>query len=189
MISPITQSVLRLVLIASMILCCVCGCRKEQLDQEVWAERGRTALKPFKQQLMGALIEGLQDGPIGAIDVCRVEAPRIADEVSTPGVRMGRTSHRLRNEANAPRKWTRPLMDGYIKALGKSSPQAVRLADGGVGYVEPILVKTPCLACHGNGLDPALAARIDANYPKDKARGFHEGDFRGLFWVEFDEVQ
>ena len=186
---PISRTVLRLVLITSMLLCCVYGCSKERLDEEAWVARGQAALKPFKQQLMGALIEGLQDGPIGAIDVCRVEAPRIAREVSTPGVRMGRTSHRLRNEANAPGKWMQPLLEGYVNAPGRSGPQVVRLGAGGVGYVEPILVKSPCLACHGSDLDPALAVRIDANYPEDKARGFREGDFRGLFWVEFDKVK
>ena len=38
-----------------------------------------------------------------------------------------------------------------------------------------------CLACHGETLDPAVAEKIAALYPNDKATGYHEGDIRGAF--------
>jgi hypothetical protein len=56
-----------------------------------------------------------------------------------------------------------------------------------VGYVEPIFVKPMCLPCHGSDIPDGVAARLDEHYPTDEARGFAEGDFRGLFWVEFRE--
>jgi hypothetical protein len=34
-------------------------------------------------------------------------------------------------------------------------------------------------------LNPDIAAKIDELYPDDEATGFSEGDFRGVFWVEF----
>jgi hypothetical protein len=80
-------------------------------------------------------------------------------------------------------------LDGYSRTPGKTEPEIVQLEDGGVGYVEPIYVKRICLACHGSALSPSVASRIDEHYPQDEARGFKEGDFRGLFWVEFRELE
>lgn len=173
------------ILLACLIVSCFFGCGKDKFDREFWIERGQTALKPFKQELMSALADGLQDGPEAAIDVCQRVAPEIADEINSPEVRVGRTSHKLRNEHNSPKAWMQPLLNGYLLSPGKSNPEAVRLADGRIGYVEPIYVKSMCLACHGSNLSPTIAARIDELYPNDRARDFQEGDFRGLFWVEF----
>ncbi len=136
---------------------------------------------------MGALTEALQDGPEEAIEVCAVVAPEIAAEISSAEVKVGRTSHKLRNPENAPANWMEPLLTRYAAAPGEIGPDVVRLENGGVGYVEPIYVKTPCLACHGSELSPAVSSRIAEHYPHDDARGFAEGDFRGLFWVEFRE--
>jgi hypothetical protein len=134
---------------------------------------------------MGALAEGLEKGPATAIEVCQVLAPEIAADLGSAAVEIGRTSHKLRNRANAPREWVRPLLDRYERARGEPEPEIVRLEDGKIGYVEPIFVKPMCLTCHGGDLSPDVAARIDTLYPDDRARGFKEGDFRGLFWIEF----
>jgi len=165
------------------------GCAGEEFDRAVWIDRGRDVLSPFKMRLMGALREGLEDGPEAAIDVCQLVAPEIADEVSSAGVKLGRTSHKLRNERNAPREWMQPLLDGYVATPGNAEPEVVLLEDGAVGYVEPIYVKRMCLGCHGSALSAGVASRIDEHYPRDQARNFEEGDFRGLFWVEFREVE
>ena len=165
------------------------GFGAEEFDRAPWIERGDKALSPFKKGLMGALIEGLEDGPEAAIEVCQIVAPEIAEEVSSAGVELGRTSHKLRNKRNAPRDWIQPLLDGYVATPGKTEPEVVQLEGGGAGYVEPIFVKRICLACHGSSLSPDVASCIDEHYPRDRARGFEEGDFRGLFWVEFRDVE
>ncbi len=183
------RHVIFLLSIIGLIVCGSSGCRDESIDREAWITRGEATLKPFKQKLMGALMEGLKDGPEGAIDVCRVLAPEIAEEVSSPEIQVGRTSHRLRNERNAPREWIRPLLDEYVVNPDKLDPEVVRIDEDRVGYVEPIHVKTMCLGCHGSDLSPSIAARIDENYPGDQARGFEDGDFRGLFWVEFSGIE
>ena len=38
-----------------------------------------------------------------------------------------------------------------------------------------------CLLCHGETIDPDIAAAIDKAYPEDQARGFSLGDIRGAF--------
>ena len=161
------------------------ACGQGEPDREIWVERGARELGPFKRELMGALQDALVDGPENAIDVCRHVAPDIADELRTDSVTLGRTSHRLRNPDNAPRDWVRPLLDEYVSTPGRTEAEVVRLEDGGVGYVEPIFMKSMCLPCHGSDVPPGVASLLDESYPGDQARGFEEGDFRGLFWVEF----
>ena len=149
------------------------------------AERGAELLGPFKSDLMQALSSGMQEGPAAAIRVCSEVAPGIADSLSVDGVRMGRSSHKLRNPDNVSPDWLEPLIAAYAAGSSELQPQAVPLADGRTGYAEPIIVQPLCLTCHGTELDPGIAAQIAENYPADQATGFSEGDFRGVFWVEF----
>lgn len=158
----------------------------ESLDREAWLDKGAETLTPLKQGLMGALTEALQDGPVAAIEVCSVKAPGIAESLSGDGVAVGRTSHKLRNPENAPRAWVQPLLEAYVANPENPAPEVVSLEDGAVGYVEPIFVNAMCLTCHGETLAPTVASALDARYPNDEARGFGVGDFRGLFWIEFD---
>jgi rhodanese-related sulfurtransferase len=147
-------------------------------------------LKPFKQRLMAALKAGLAEGPEPAIDACRLEAPRIADSLASDILRVGRTSHRLRNPANAPEPWMEPLLAELRAAEPGAIPHRVAsIGDGRIGYVEPIYVQPPCLTCHGSDLGPSIRSRLREAYPSDQATGFAVGDFRGLFWVELSETK
>ncbi len=149
------------------------------------AARGSELLKPFKQNLQQALKAGLAQGPDNAIDVCKDEAPAIAARLSTDGVVVGRSSHKLRNPANEPPAWVTPVLARYLEEHPNLAPAVVPLPDDRVGYVEPIVLQPLCLACHGDVLAPDIAARIEAAYPDDAATGFEAGDLRGVFWVEF----
>ncbi len=148
-------------------------------------EQGAAMLLPFKQQLMGALKAGLEQGPDAAIDICRIEAPMIASNLSMGGVAMGRTSHRLRNPDNAGPEWATAVLEQYLEAGAELAPQTVALDDGQTGYVEPIVTQPMCLACHGAELSPAVQAALDTHYPRDQATGFKVGDLRGIFWVSY----
>lgn len=158
-------------------------------DEDRLKELGAAALKPFKQQLMSALIKGLKEGPESAIQVCSEQAPKIAAETGTDSITIGRTSHRLRNPANAPEPWMEPLLEQYAGDPGLTASTLVELADGSHGYVEPIIVRPACLKCHGETLARGVEAKIGALYPDDSARGFKEGDFRGLFWVKITPAE
>ncbi len=139
------------------------------------AAEGAALLAPFKANLKAELVEAMQAGPIEAIAVCNTAAPAIAESLSVDGVRMGRSSHKLRNPANVAPEWL-DLSD---------LPVVVELENGRHGYAEPIVMQTLCLVCHGETLQPEIAARIAELYPDDRATGFKEGDLRGAFWVEF----
>ena len=149
------------------------------------AARGAELLAPFKADLKSALVQGMVSGPAEAVAVCREQAPQIAAALSVDGVSMGRSSHRLRNPANAPQDWLAPIITGFADGTRVLAPQLVDIGDGRTGYAEPIVVQPLCLTCHGTDLEPQLAARIAELYPDDAATGFAAGDFRGVFWVEY----
>ena len=146
--------------------------------------RGAELLMPFKMNLKSALVEGMQAGPVEAINVCSIEAPSISAALSVDGIVMGRSSHKLRNPDNAPPRWLAGHLDRF--AAGKQQgPLVLELEDGRYGYAEPIATQGMCLLCHGENLAPEIATRISEAYPEDMATGFREGDIRGVFWVEF----
>jgi len=148
-------------------------------------QRAQAALEPFKAELQTALRESLRAaGPEGAIAVCRDKAPEIAAALGKDGIRIGRTSHRLRNPKNVSPRWVEPLIVEFLEKGNDRTFRAVRLPDGGIGYVEPIYVQPMCLACHGKEISPGVSEKLDAAYPHDNGRGFDAGDFRGVYWVK-----
>ena len=98
---------------------------------------------------------------------------------------MGRSSHKLRNPANVPPGWLVPVLDAYADGSEELAPRVLSIGGDRVGYAEPITVQPMCLACHGEMLQPGIAESLEDLYPDDRATGFQEGDFRGVFWVEF----
>lgn len=146
--------------------------------------RGGQLLKPFKQQLMEALRQGLKEGPAEAVDTCHLEAPGIPDKAAPEDVELGRTSHKLRNPDNAPTDWQREMVRYYLEHEDRSA-QTRRLDDDRVAYAEPIEMKPMCVTCHGprKQIPEPVRAKLDAEYPDDEATGFKAGDFRGIFWV------
>ncbi len=133
--------------------------------QEAELARGAELLMPFKKDLQQALKGGLAEGPASAIQVCRVKAPGIADALSVDGVRMGRSSHKLRNPDNTAPDWVTPIMQAYLEDASSREPRAVELDDNRWGYVEPIMTQPLCLTCHGSELAPEVAAQIARTLP------------------------
>ena len=133
--------------------------------------------------LSGRLMEVLQaDGPIAAISVCSREASTIAASVGKEhGVEIGRTSFKLRNPANAPRDWVKPLVEERVETT-----QSVLLENGNLGVLYPIHLNVKCLMCHGGPDDilDQVKTELAELYPNDAATGFKQGDLRGWFWVE-----
>ena len=169
-----------------LALCAVAACDRSKLDEAKYEELGAAAVLPFKKSMKAALVAGLQDGPVNAISVCRVEAPALAEKASTPSATVGRTSRKLRNPANAPKPWMEPLLDRYASDPNAREPAVVAIDDGTVGYVEAIYLQPLCVTCHGpaSALAPDLKAKLDELYPDDQAVGYAAGDFRGVFWAE-----
>jgi hypothetical protein len=151
-------------------------------------ERADAALLVLRTKLLETLTTELsRGGPAGAVDVCRDVAQEItASAAQEQGVALGRTSHRLRNPANAPRNWAREIVDAHD---GKKAAEAQSyVADLGdrVGVLRPIGAIEICGSCHGGeeALDPLAWEKIAAGYPQDQAVGFGVGELRGWMWAE-----
>jgi hypothetical protein len=157
--------------------------------QETGLARGAELLAPLKKNLKLALMAGMQKGPLNAISVCKDQAPAIAGSLSVDGIRIGRTSHRLRNPANSAPEWVDPVLRTYLEEESNRTARVVSLANNREGYVEPITVKPLCLACHGETLAPDVAVQIEMMYPEDEATGFKVDELRGVYWVEYSAAE
>lgn len=140
-----------------------------------------------QSKLFASLFEELTgsmaaNGPAASIEVCKSRAPELARAVSEEtGVRIGRTSFRLRNPNNIPPAWARQLVEDRIE-----QEQYVTLPANGLGVLLPIPLMDSCLQCHGNDeqVQPEVRDAILSLYPEDAATEFVEGELRGYFWVE-----
>lgn len=152
------------------------------------AQRAEAAMSALQRQLSARLLAEMgKGGPAAAVRVCRDEARAITDAVSAEqGIEIGRTSHRLRNPANAPRPWVAKLLPSYAgRQAAEVGPQTVDLGDR-VGVVKPLPTQPLCLGCHGerSAIAPQVREMIASAYPADEATGFAVGEVRGLIWAE-----
>jgi hypothetical protein len=157
-------------------------------EHEPKVAAARSAIGELKQTLSGRLQEAVKaGGPANGIDVCAGEASTLtADIAKKAGVELGRSSHKLRNEANAPRPWVKAYLDQVSGKPAKDAKPAVYDLGARLGVVEPLGTLALCVSCHGP--EPGIAAevkqKLGERYPKDQAKGFAEGDLRGVVWVE-----
>lgn len=78
----------------------------------------RAAVKEFSGMLQGQMQSAMQTGgPARAIDVCNTESPAVAAEVTDlTGMKVQRTSLRVRNPKNSPRRLGNLCTAGFRKA-------------------------------------------------------------------------
>ena len=144
----------------------------------------------LKEQLVAAIKAG---GAVAAVGVCRTIAPAIAEDKSrTYRVKVGRTSLKVRNPANAPDEFERQVLEEFVRKIDAgadpaSLEHAETVAQGDervFRYMKAIpTAAEPCLTCHGSSLRPELKAEILRLYPNDQATGFKPGELRGAFTV------
>ena len=175
----------RFVILSWPVLIALIFLSQAALPEDSDLAQGAELLAPLKAEMKQALMGGMKEGPVNAIGACKVQAPAITAALSVDGVEMGRSSHRLRNPANVAPDWADNILQAYLQEDSDRTPVVVPLPDDRLGYVEPIMLQTMCLACHGEVLSPEVAARIDKAYPDDQATGFEVGDLRGVYWVQF----
>lgn len=151
--------------------------------QRIQKESAIAARDAMFAALFGELSMAMADnGAAGAIDVCSTRAPEIARETAEQrGVRIGRTSWKLRNPKNTPPVWAELLLDERPEKIVTAADRSGRL-----GVIAPIKLSSACLQCHGprETLEAAVVEELDRRYPGDQATGFAAGELRGWFWIE-----
>jgi len=184
--SIVTKSLV-LILIGQLLPAAVLAGGPDTTGTDSEQELAAATLLPFKQKLKKTLVTEISSGgPLAALNACNLEASGIAVAASTQSVRVGRTSHKLRNPANAPADWMQPLLAKWQANPAEAAPVLLDV-NGVTAYAEPILTGELCLVCHGSAeqIPEAVQARLDVLYPDDAATGFSAGELRGMFWAEF----
>jgi hypothetical protein len=162
-------------------------------DNQQLVNETRSAIKSLGSELKATLQSSMKsDGPVKAISVCNVQAPKLAQKVSTEkGMEVGRTSLRTRNPLNAPDPWELSVLEQFEhrKAEGEALKtieysEIVQHNDNKVfRYMKAIPTDDVCLMCHGKQIPENLSAELEKLYPDDQATGFSKGDIRGAFTV------
>jgi len=188
--------------LASGVLLCGCGKRAAEesgphatlqatplaiadMDAAARAQvtRALAARDALKQRLGGRLKAALRaEGPGKAISICQEAAPSIAASVGREqGLRIGRTSFKLRNPENDAPTWAAAAI-----AARSEEPVWYERPGGGLAGLLPIRTGALCMKCHGPvpTLAEPVRTALAAHYPDDRATGFRAGSLRGWFWVD-----
>jgi hypothetical protein len=160
-------------------------------------EESRALAKTLQGQLAPLLMKEIKErGPDGAIGVCTTIAPGVASELSRKnGVKVSRVSLRTRNPVlGTPDAWEqRVLAEFDRRAAAGEKPDAIEFgeivsepAGRSWRYMKALPVVQLCTNCHGSAdtLAPAVKARLQADYPHDRATGYGVGQIRGAVTVK-----
>jgi hypothetical protein len=157
---------------------------EDDLNQAQIAQLDRA--KAAQMKLGGTLLKALstsinENGAAASVAFCKEKAPLMAADVAkSTGVKIGRTSAKLRNPENSGPAW----VENATRAAD-DAPATFAGPQGELGYLAPISTAQLCTTCHGTAQDipDDVATALNEAYPEDQARGFAEGDRRGWFWV------
>lgn len=176
--------------VAALLAGCASGPTAEQ--QAAMVDNARKASGALAQKLGGELKTALSEqGPEGAIGVCKTRAPQIAAEVSKQfDVTAKRVSPKNRNPAGAPDAWEAEAQAGLEKRLAAGEKpetldtwQIVATPAGKqFRYARALPMQPLCLTCHGDAaaIPDSVKARLATDYPYDKATGYSLGAVRGI---------
>ncbi len=154
----------------------------------VW---GDSITQEAQVQLTAQLQQAIaSNGPVGAIDFCKVNALPILQFVESKyAVTLRRASVQPRNPADTPNAEELPLLEAYAYNAENnisSDPSIQKIEQGEVLlYTKPILLTNAlCLSCHGDpkkDIAAETSAKLKELYPQDLATGYAEGDLRGMW--------
>ena len=149
----------------------------------------QSMLKELGAKLQSAMADG---GAINAIGVCNLQAPAIANRVSTENqVTVSRVGTRARNPVmGVPNDWQAKALAQFEAGLARGDKPAdmefseiVVKPQGGkeLHFAKPIVLQPACLACHGSPeqISPEVKLKLSELYPKDKAVNYQPGQLRG----------
>ena len=183
----------RVVLAAVIATLTMTAAASAQDDVKARTDAARAAAMDYGARLLAELQKAIAaGGPVNALGVCNVAAPKLAAEKSAEHhMTIRRTSLRLRQPKDAPDAWElKQLQDFERRKAAGENPAKIEIAtyvdEGGTKlfrFMKAIPTGPICLACHGENLAPAVAAKLKELYPGDRATGFKIGDLRGAFSV------
>lgn len=165
-------------------------------DPPYFTRKGDSLVTQTFDTLRNTLLRTVaQKGFDGAVEFCSTEALKLTAVYASEGIRIKRTSDQLRNPANAPDTMEQRLLAAYRKwKTEKKELPVITEKDmaGNYHYFKPILMQTMCLNCHGEKDKQVTAAAwkmIRDKYPADAAFNYKEGDWRGIWHIQFSTAK
>ena len=169
-------------------------------EVEFIAPMGKKIANSLVSTLKGEVKAAMESGGVEkAISTCYVKALPLTDSVAKSSsfrVSIKRISDKLRNPRNMPdeqEKLALALFNQIIRS-GEELPEFyIQKITGGstveYNFYKPMRMESMCLICHGDKqtMAPNAAKLLAKYYPEDQARGYKEGDFRGLIRIKFYE--
>lgn len=164
-----------------------------RLDLLTLQQDAQQRIKLFSGELKTKLSQAIQQGGLtSGVEVCKEQAPLIASKWSEDGWKLSRTSNKVRNTSNNATDWQLSVLNKFAQQLNTGTAitdinyAAVihENAQQKFRYMQPIMMDTLCLACHGSHIAPEIKRHIQQNYPDDLAIGFSKGELRGAFVAE-----
>lgn len=154
--------------------------------------RTTAAAKTLGKTLKGRVQQSMKaDGPVATVRVCADEAQGTTAMVQAQtGVKVGRSSLKLRNPANAGPGWVQDWLRSHDTEPAASVPPLRLIVDTPGGRVArvalPIGIEAPCLVCHGpeEAIPAGIRSTLAERYPDDAATGYAAGALRGAIWAE-----
>lgn len=160
-------------------------------------EEMRATAKTLLTQLGGKLkAEMSANGPASAVSVCKTIAPQIAADISKQtGWQVGRVGTRARNaETGTPDAWNAKALANFSERMKQGEkPDTMELAEivnepsgKTLRYAKAVALQPVCVTCHGpaESIPEGVKARLQAEYPLDKATGYSVGELRGAVVIK-----
>ncbi len=165
--------------------------------QQAAIQRGKAIAAETFSLLSSNLQSAIQSGGVSnALPFCSLAAsPLTAGMAAKHGVTLRRVTHKARNPAAKAEASELAILNSFAAALADGSstnpppPLATNLIAGQATFFAPIVLNNElCLKCHGQPqVDIAAGnlAVIQQLYPQDEATGFHPGQLRGAWRIDF----
>ena len=114
--------------------------------------------------------------------------------VESDDITVRRVTLKVRNPDDTPDEYERGVLQDLEAKLAEGAlpPEVAEVVTDDAGsrlrYLRPLVIKTPCLNCHGDveSMQPELRSILEERYPDDQAVGYKEGDLRGAVSVTVD---
>lgn len=167
-----------------------------QEEAALLADTRKTALPVLPKVVQAMQTAVSEQGPVGAIPVCKEKAPQLLQDMRRQtGWNIRRVSLKSRNPATGtPDAWeTRQLAGFNIQFANGAKPEQLEVGevvtapDGkrSYRYMKALPVVEVCLSCHGtvDSLSADLRTALARDYPHDRATGYATGQVRGALSV------
>lgn len=179
----------KMIAVTALLLLSACQSDTREVTPKLMAQ-GQALSAQFVATLQPTLQSAMQaGGPVNAVEVCAVEAPRIAADLSADsGWDVSRVSLRARNQHNAiPDNWEADRLMEFDRRQLAGEPVEQLTAAGLVGgefrYMQAQAAGPLCLTCHGTDISPEVQSVLSQHYPQDMATGYTAGQVRGAISV------